>query len=73
MLQGWRIFHCKLQKSIDEIESSLVDQETLSDKDSDHELDPVLIEKTDNKMLLVYQPKVMQRLYQRHGKHLVLL
>ena len=65
MLQGWRIFqfHCRLQKSIDEIESSLVDQETLSDKDGGDELDPVLIEKTDNKMLFVYQSKDMQRLY----------
>ena len=63
MLQGWRIFHCRLQESIDEIESSLVDQETLSDKDSGDELDPVLIEKTDNKMLFVYQSKDMQRLY----------
>ena len=31
------------------------------------------IEKTDNKMLFVYQSKDMQRLYQRYGKHLVLL
>ena len=31
------------------------------------------IEKTDNKMLFVYQSKDMQRLYQRYGKHLVFL
>ena len=31
------------------------------------------IEKTDNKMLFVYQSKDMQRLYQRYGKHLALL
>ena len=73
MLQGWGIFHCRLQKSIYEIESSLIGQETLSDKDSDDELVPVPIEKTDNKMLFVYQSKDMQRLYQRYGKHLVLL
>ena len=73
MLQGWWIFNCRLQKSIDEIESSLVDQETLSDKDSFDEVDHVPIEKTDNKMLFVYQSKDMQRLYQRYGKHLALL
>ena len=56
MLQGWRIFHYRLQKSIDEI--VLVDQETFSVKDSNDELDPVPIEKTDNKMLFVYQSKV---------------
>ena len=58
MLQGWQIFHYRLQKSIDEIESLLVDQETFSVKDSNDELDPVPIEKTDNKMLFVYQSKV---------------
>ena len=57
MLQGWQIFHYRLQKSIDEIESLLVDQETFSVKDSNDELDPVPIEKTDNKMLFVYQSK----------------
>ena len=31
------------------------------------------IEKTDNKMLFVYQSKDMQRLYQQYGKYLVLL
>ena len=36
----------------------LVDQETFSVKDSNDELDPVPIEKTDNKMLFVYQSKV---------------
>ena len=56
MLQGWRIFHYRLQKSIDEI--VLVDQETFSVKDSNDELDPVSTEKTDNKMLFVYQSKV---------------
>ena len=50
-----------------------MDQETLLDKDSDNELDPVPIEKTDNKILIVYQSKDMQRLYQRYGKHSVLL
>ena len=44
LLQGL-FLHCRLQKSIDEIESSLVYQETLSDKDSDDELEPVSIEK----------------------------
>ena len=39
------MFHCRLQKSIDEIESSPLDQETLSDKDSDDEVDPIPIEK----------------------------
>ena len=58
MLQGWWIFHCRLQKSIDEIESLLADQETLSVKDSNDEVDPVPLEKTDNKMLFVYQSKV---------------
>ena len=56
MLQGWQIFHYRLQKSIDEI--VLVDQETFSVKDSNDELDPMPIEKTDNKMLFVYQSKV---------------
>ena len=50
-----------------------MDQETLSNKYSDDEQDPVPIEKTGNKMLFVYQSKDMQILYQRHGKHLVLL
>ena len=59
MLQVWRIISCS--------------QETLSDKDSDDELDPVPVEKTDNEMLFVYQSKDMQRLYQQYGKHLVLL
>ena len=36
-------------------------QETLSDKDSDDKLDLVPVEKTDNKMLFVYQSKNMQR------------
>ena len=58
MLQGWWIFHGRLQKSIDEIESLLVHQETLSVKDSNDEVDPVPLEKTDNKMLFVYQSKV---------------
>ena len=58
MLQGWWIFHGRLQKSIDEIESFLVHQETLSVKDSNDEVDPVPLEKTDNKMLFVYQSKV---------------
>ena len=49
--------------SIDEIESSFVDQETLYDKDSDDELDPVPIEKKDQKMLFLDQLKDMQRLY----------
>ena len=31
------------------------------------------VEKTDNEMLFVYESKDMQRLYQQHGKHLVLL
>ena len=53
MLQGWRMFPCRLQKSIDEIESLFADQETLSDKDSDDELDPVPIEKADNKILCI--------------------
>ena len=63
MLQGWWIFHGRLQKSIDEIESLLVHQETLSVKDSNDEVDPVPLEKTDNKMLFVYQSKDMQILY----------
>ena len=57
MLQVWRIISCS--------------QETLSDKDSDNELDPVPVEKTDNEMLFVYQSKGMQRLRQQYGKHLV--
>ena len=73
MLQGWWIFHGRLQKSIDEIESLLVHQETLSVKDSNDEVDPVPLEKTDNKMLFVYQSKDMQILYQWYGKHLMLL
>ena len=59
MLQVWRIIYCS--------------QETLSDKDSDDELDPMPVEKTDNEMLFVYQSKDMQRLYQQYVKHLVLL
>ena len=42
-------------------------QETLSDKESDNELDPVPVEKTDDEMLFVYQSKDMQRLYQQLG------
>ena len=59
MLQVWRIISCS--------------QETLSDKDSVDELDPAPVEKTANEMLVVYQSKDMQRLYQQYGKHLVLL
>ena len=59
MLQVWRIISCS--------------QETLSDKDSVDELDPVPVEKTANEMLVMYQSKDMQRLYQQYGKHLVLL
>ena len=47
------MFYCRLQKSIDEIEPLFADQETLSDKDSDDELDPVPIEKADNKILCI--------------------
>ena len=47
------MFPCRLQKSIDEIESLFADQETLSDKDSDDELDPVPIEKANNKILCI--------------------
>ena len=46
------------------MESSFVDQEALSDKDSGDELNRVPIEKPDKKMLFVYQSKDIQRLYQ---------
>ena len=58
MLQGWWIFNCRLQKSIDEIESSLVDQETLSDKDSYDEVDHVPIEKQIIKCYLCINRKI---------------
>ena len=38
---------------------SSCNQETLSDKDSDDELDPASVEKTDNKVLFVYPSKDM--------------
>ena len=57
-----------LQKSIDEVESWLVDQETLSDKDSDDELDPASIEKMIIKCYLCINQKISQDYTSNMGK-----
>ena len=63
MLQGWANISLKVTKIRRWNRIICCSQETLSDKDSDDELDPVPNEKTDNEMLFVYQSKDMQRLY----------